>query len=89
MKIWSAAKGECVVCGKDSEGSLYWTPPPKEIWKQVRPHIVAITPVSPYSGVKLVQNVLFIEPHCKPFCSPACVGEYYKDKAADTCKRGG
>ena len=89
MKVWPTAKGACAVCGKDSEGSQYWTPPPKEIWDKVRPHLVAKTPVSPWSGVKLVQNVYFIEPHCKPFCSADCVGEFYKQKAADTCKQGG
>lgn len=89
MKVWPAAKGACVVCGKDSEGSLYWTPPPKEIWDKVRPHVEKITPVSPYSGVKLVLHMYFIEPHCKPFCSPECVGAYYKKQAADNCKRGG
>ena len=89
MKLWAAAKGACAVCGKDSEGSVYWTAPPKEIWDRVRPHVEAITPGAPWSGVKLVMHNLFIEPHCKPFCGPVCVGEYYKQRAADNCERGG
>lgn len=89
MKVWPAAKGACVVCGKDSEGSQYWTPPPKKIWEIVREKIEPQIPVSPYSGVKLIMNSLFIEPHCKPFCSPVCVGEFYKQQAANNCERGG
>lgn len=91
MKVFPAAKGNCVVCGKSAEGSVYWTPPPKEKWDLVRLRLAhdPRIPVSPWSGVKLVQNIYFIEPYCKPFCSPNCVVEYYKTKADDNCKRGG
>lgn len=85
----SAATGNCVVCGESAEGSVYWTPPPKEVWDFVRPIIEKFTPVSPWSGVKLVQSMYFIPDFCKPFCSPACVAVYYKRRATEHCKRGG
>jgi len=88
MEVYTEAVGECIVCGEDAEGSLYWLGMTDAQWKTIRPFIEEVTPVSQWSGVKLVGNVYFVTDYCKPFCGPQCVQEYYKRVAADNCKKG-
>lgn len=73
MEVYEAAIGNCVVCGTNVEGSLYWTPLPAEIWEIVRPHLAPMFPKD------MVQNVLFIKPHSKPFCGPVCATKYHQE----------
>lgn len=76
----TVASGPCLVCGKESLGSVYWTPLTDAHWQAVRPYVEAITPVSPHSGAKLVLNNLFWPQLCQPFCGSDCVDKHYKEK---------
>jgi hypothetical protein len=67
-----SAIGPCIVCGKESKGSMYWTPLSDEAWAAVRPYVESLTPVSPHSKVKLVLNNLFWPQLSKPYCGPIC-----------------
>lgn len=82
------ASGPCIVCGEESEGSVYWLPMTAAQWAVIEPYAAAMTPVSPFSHVKLVMNTLFWPQLCKPFCSPKCVQEHYRRVAADNLKKG-
>lgn len=89
MNAEEVASGSCIVCGEESEGSVYWLPLPPEQWDIMRPYIEEMTHVSPHSGVKLVMNMFFFTGLSRPFCGPDCIQEYHKKMAADHCKRGG
>ncbi len=89
MEVLEEANGPCVICGKESEGSKYWLPLPQAQWEVMRPLIEAQTPISPYSGVKLVMNMYFFPGLSKPLCGPECSLKHYEAVAADNCKRGG
>ncbi len=82
------ASGPCIVCGEESQGSAYWLPMSSAQWGVIRPFVEEVTPISPHSKVKLVMNMMFWPSLCKPFCGPQCVQEYYKQVAADNCKKG-
>lgn len=88
MEVYEEAVGDCIVCGKDATGSLYWLRMTKDQWKFIRPFIAEIIPVSPHSGIKLVGDTFFVTDYCKPFCGPQCVQEHYKRVAADNLKKG-
>lgn len=83
MEVYEAAHGPCVVCGEESAGSLYWTPLPADIWNTVRPFLAPL-----FQDEDHITNTLFIPPHSKPFCGPKCVQEYYRQVAANNCKKG-
>ena len=89
LTVDEVASGPCIVCGEESQGSVYWLPLLDSQWDVLRPFIEEQTPVSPHSGVKLVMNMFFFPRISRPFCGPECVGEYYKRVAADNCKTGG
>jgi len=72
LEFDEVASGPCIVCGDESEGSVYWLSMSAAHWKVIRPHVEEMTPVSPYSGVKLILNTLFWPQLCKPFCGPQC-----------------
>ena len=74
MEVYEKATGDCIVCGKDAEGSMYWTPLPDEIWKAVRPHLAPL-----FQDEDHIQNVLFIKPHSKPFCGPVCATQHHQE----------
>lgn len=74
------ASGPCIVCGKESQGSMYWTPLTDAHWQAVRPYVEAMTSASPHSGEKLVLNNLFWKQLCQPFCGSICVDKYYREK---------
>jgi len=88
LEIYEEAIGDCIVCGVDATGSLYWLPMSDAQWAVIRPYVEGMTPVSPHSGVKLVLNTLFVPQLCKPFCGPLCVRKYYRQVAANNCKTG-
>ncbi len=88
MEVYAEAVGDCIVCGKDATGSLYWLSMTQEQWEGIRPFIEEITPVSPHSGVKLVGNTFFVSEYCKPFCGAQCVQEHYRQLAASNLKKG-
>ena len=73
------AHGPCIQCGKESEGSFYLLPMDDEVWAILRPSVEDMTPVSPWSGVKLVTNTLFWEGICKPLCGAACATKHKEE----------
>ena len=88
LEFDEVASGPCIVCGEDSQGSVYWLPMSAAQWSIVRPYVEETTPVSPHSGTKLVMNMLFWPQLNKPFCGSQCVRKHYKRIAADNLKRG-
>lgn len=74
MNIYETATGDCATCGKDANGSLYWTPLPDEVWRAVRPLLAPL-----FQDEDHVQNVLFIPDYSKPFCSPKCSLDWYQE----------
>ena len=88
MDYDEAASGPCIVCEKESKGSVYWLPMTAAQWEVIEPYVAAMTPVSHFSRVRLVMNNLFWPQLCKPFCGAECVQEYYRRVAADNLKRG-
>ena len=89
MDVDEVASGPCIVCGGESQGSVYWLPLLPAQWDVIRPYIEEISQVSPHSGVKLVMNLYFFPGLSRPFCGPKCVGAHYENVAADHCKNGG
>ena len=83
MDFYEHAVGPCIICGKESEGSLYWLPMSDAQWAVIRPV------VTPLFQPHMVQNVLFFPGLCRPFCGPKCVSKHYEGVAADHCKTGG
>ena len=88
LEFDEVASGPRIVCGEESQGSVYWLPMTAAQWGVIKPYAEAMTPVSPHSGVKLIMNMLFWPQLCKPFCSPKCVQEHYGRVAADNLKKG-
>ena len=82
MEILESAKGDCVVCGKDAEGSVYWTPLPTAIWNAVRPYLAPL-----FSDRDHIQNVLFFPEHSDPFCGPTCAQRYNSNEAEPTSNK--
>lgn len=82
------ASGPCIICGEESQGSVYWLPMTKAQWEVMKPYAENMTPTSPHSGVKLVMNMLFWPQLCKPFCGSKCVQEYYRKVATNNLKKG-
>ena len=82
LELHEEAVGDCVVCGDDATGSMYWLGMTAAQWKIVRPFVEDMTPVSPHSGVKLVLNMLFVPQLCKPLCGPHCAVKH-KEKTDD------
>ena len=88
LEYAEVASGPCIVCGEESQGSLYWVPMLAAHWEVISPYVEEMTPVSPHSNVKLVMNMLFWSQLCKPLCGPECVQKHYRRVAADNCKKG-
>ena len=72
LEAYQEAVGDCMVCGESAEGSLYWLGMTAEQWDIIRPLVAPMFEVSPWSGVKMVFNSLFIPQLCKPFCGAIC-----------------
>jgi len=72
LEFDEVASGPCIVCGEESQGSVYWLPMVVAQWEVIRSYVEDMTPVSPYSGVKLVLNTLCWPQLCQPFCGPEC-----------------
>lgn len=79
LSVYDAATGSCIMCGADSEGSLYWIGMDQEQWLIIRPHIVHMFPVSPWSDERLVGKIFFIPPFDRPLCGAVC-SLVYKEK---------
>ncbi len=88
LEFDEVASGPCIVCGEDATGSAYWLGMTAAQWAVIHPFVEEMTPVSPFSGVKLVMNLLFWPKLCKPFCGAACVQEHYKRVASANLKKG-
>ena len=88
LEFDEVASGPCIICEEESQGSPYWLAMTEAQWEILWPHVEAMTPVSPHSGVKLVMNMLFWPQLCKPFCGTKCVQEHYRRVAADNLKKG-
>jgi len=80
LEFDDVASGPCIVCGKESQDSMYWLPMSAAHRKVIRPFLEEMTPVSPFSGVKLVMNPWFWPQLCKPLCSPECSLKYKEEK---------
>lgn len=79
LELHENAVGDCVVCGEDATGSVYWLGMTAVQWNVVRPYVEEMTPVSPHSGVKLVMNMQFWPQLCKPFCGATCATKYKEE----------
>lgn len=74
LELHEEAVGDCVVCGNDAKGSLYWIGMTEVQWGIVRPLVTHLFKVD------MVQNVLFIPQLCQPLCGPECSLKY-KEKS--------
>ena len=74
LSIHEKAVGPCVVCGANSEGSLYWVGMNEKQWAIVRPYIVHLF------APDMIQKTLFIAPLDKPLCGVKCSKEYHDGK---------
>ncbi len=66
MELYDAAVGECIVCGADATGSLYWLDMTESQWVTIRPYIVHLFPPD------MVQNPFFVPELNRPFCGALC-----------------
>ena len=80
LEFDEVASGPCIVCGKESQGSMYWLPLLYSQWEVIRPYIEGQTPVSPYSEVKLVMNIFFFPRISRPFCGPKCSLTHHEEQ---------
>ena len=76
LEVHQEAVGLCIVCNKDATGSLYWLGMTQTQWDIIRPLVAHLFAVSPWSGVRMVFNSLFIPGLCKPFCGSICSTKY-------------
>ena len=89
LAVYEEATGACAVCGEKDytywntermetvDGSLYWTPLPDNVWVVIRPHVAA------FFKKDMIQNVLFVPPHSKPFCGAICATKYKETDDGD------
>jgi len=80
MDIRTTAKGPCIQCGQESEGSVYWLAMSDDNWKALAPFVGAGS--SLYGGEDLrpeerAMNTYFVEGICEPFCDPKCSLEFH------------
>jgi len=66
LELYEEAVGDCVVCGDDATGSLYWVGMTAPQWSIVRPLVTHMFMPD------MIQNVLFVPQLCKPLCGPEC-----------------
>ena len=74
LELHEEAVGDCIVCGEDATGSLYWIRMSDDEWAIIRPL------VAPMFRPDMVQAVFFIPPLNKPLCGSQC-SVRYKEKA--------
>ena len=79
--LWPKAFGPCIMCGKESQGSMYWIGMTEENWKVLRPHVgelneneYSFTPDRPPE--ERAMNMFFVEGLCQPLCGPVCALEH-------------
>ena len=78
MDLRHTAKGPCIQCGLESEGSAYWLSMSFDNWKVLAPFVGAGGTL--YGGEDLrpeemAMNTFFVEGICEPFCGPECATE--------------
>ena len=76
LEVHPEAVGACVVCGRNAASSPYWIGMTAAHWEIIRPLVEPMFKVSPWSGERLVQNVLFVPQLCKPLCGTPCSIKY-------------
>lgn len=74
LEIYEKAVGDCIVCGEDATGSLYWVGMSMDKWNIIRQY------VAQFFQTDMVQKVLFIPPYDQPLCGPECSLKHYKEE---------
>ncbi len=71
LDIYEKATGPCEICGKESNGSLYWIGMSQKWWLRVRPYLTHLF------NEGMVMKTMFIPFGDKPLCGTTCVGVHH------------